>query len=253
MKESLFAAIVDAATETPQQRHARLLSLARRHYVSRRESIPTAAASVGVTADELVGLLEELGIERRNTRPRRTGVRRTPAEQAALEVEIIRDYKDGVSLNMIALRRAISKKRVRGIVEAAGMTIRPAGTQPKPLPPGTDAEIRRLHLVERLTYREIRDRLGVTDYRIHAALGEDARRKPGPRARKGEEPPTREEIEHLITRYVVDQVGLVRLARQEGWQWQVLRSLLVAEGVKIRSAGPVKGSTNVRSRRPPPP
>ena len=99
----------------------------------------------------------------------------------------------------------------------------------------------RLYRDEKLSYRQIRAMLRISMYRIMQSLAE-AQEPPRAwkrRPKNGDDVPPPEEVARLKRRYLVELVPLVRLAREEGWDWRRLRDLFLAEGVRIRGPGPV--------------
>lgn len=227
------------AQETDAERRTRMIGLARRYYVTRRCSMETAAEAIGVSVGHLAGLLAEGGVELRGQKPRRRGVRREIDNPQEFARQLAEEYAAGESLNALSLAHNLGKDRTREFIRAGGGTIRPTGTAPSDVAAGQPAEIVRLR-GEGWSYRRIQDHLGCSAYRISQALHlAEVKPREFKRRPKNGGPPSRAEIERLITRYSVELVGIVKLARLEGWDWRRLRDLFIAEGVRIRGPGPV--------------
>ncbi len=238
---ALIVAAAAEAAETDAQRRARQVVEARRYYVTRRCSIPTAAETMGVTVEYLAGLLAEGGVQLRIQRPRRPGIRREIPDEAAFAAQIAAEYASGVSLTALSTRYNIGKDRTRHFIRKGGAEIRPVGTQAQEISAEERAEIVRLYRDEHWSYRRIQTHLGCSGYRVMQALdlNETAASEWRIRRKDGQAP-DRAEIERLIGRYTGELVPLTKLARQEGWDWRRLKQLFVVEGVRIRGPGPVR-------------
>ena len=102
----------------------------------------------------------------------------------------------------------------------------------------TIEEIRRLYVEEDLTLQQVGDRVGITRQAVQQRLrGAGIMRRPtghryGPRAHEIAKQSL--DLDLLIRQYVEEKQGINRLAKIYGLSFELLRRVLVTEGVEIR-------------------
>ena len=182
----------------------------RRLYVDEGLSIAETARRLHTSTDKVALRLRRYDIPRRpeGRHPAGPGLRDTVGQLYAVE---------GLSVKEVALRVDRSPERVRELLRAAGIPLRPP--PPRPLPPGYEPLSRELlvelYVTQGLTLAEVAERVGGRPARVAAALRRHQipRRPPPIRRLPGREPLTKELLTEL---YVNQRLSSVAIARQLG-------------------------------------
>jgi DNA-binding CsgD family transcriptional regulator len=210
----------------------------RRLYVDERLPIAEVARRLDTSRDKVALRLRRYGI------PVRPGGRE-PADPKLGETVAELYVGRGLSVDEVGQQVGISAQRVRNLLRAAGVALRPP--PPRPLPPGLEPLTRELlvelYVEQRLTMAEVAERVGGSASRVGAALDQHGipRRPRGSRSLPGLQPLSREV---LIELYANERLGSVSIARRLGGHPSRILHALDRFGIPVR-ARPRPGDIDV--------